>query len=232
MTTAAIQLYTNGPYLEATLSTDITLPSGIPVYVLATGPTGASPLPAGAATSANQTTEIASLATIATNSGTQATAANQTAVIGSAGAGTAAASSELTGGVYNSTLPTLTSGQQAAIQIDVNGRQLVTRQALAPVATTVAASSLVLKANAGNLLSLTVCAGATGGYIMLFDATSAPADGTVTPKWAYPVYANGAFNQVWTNALLFTTGVTAVFSSTGPFAKTASATAFIEGQVQ
>jgi hypothetical protein len=36
------------------------------------------PLPAGGATSANQATEITSLATIATNSGTQATAANQT----------------------------------------------------------------------------------------------------------------------------------------------------------
>src|SRR6185437_5262448 len=44
-----------------------------------TQPVSASslPLPTGAATAANQATEITSLGTIATNSGTQATAANQ-----------------------------------------------------------------------------------------------------------------------------------------------------------
>jgi hypothetical protein len=54
-----------------------------------------------------------------------ATSANQTAVIGSATGGTAAVDSELIGGVYNSTLPTLTNGQQAAIQLDSSGRQIV-----------------------------------------------------------------------------------------------------------
>ncbi len=39
--------------------------------------------------------------------------------------GTAAAFSQLMGGQYNSTFPTLTTGQQSAIQLDSSGRQLV-----------------------------------------------------------------------------------------------------------
>lgn len=97
------------------------------------------------ATSANQTTGNSSLATIATNSGTQATAANQTtgnsslatiatnssATQGTVAAGTAATKSDLVGGVFNTTLPTLTTGQQAAIQVDSSGRVII-----APLANT------------------------------------------------------------------------------------------------
>ena len=107
----------------------------------------------------------------------------------------------------------------------------VSPPALASVATSVAASSLVLKGSAGNLFSLMATA-TVSGWLLLFDATSAPADGTVTPKWAYPILAGGALNMAWLNPLVFATGVTVVFSTTGPFTKTASATAFISGQVQ
>ena len=44
---------------------------------------------------------------------------------GSASGGTAAASSELVGGIYNSTLPTLTDGQQASLQLDAQGKLIV-----------------------------------------------------------------------------------------------------------
>lgn len=74
------------------------------------------------ATAGNQTTGNTSLSTIATNSGTQSTAANQTATQGSKAGGTAATNSDLVGGVYNTSLPTLTTGQQASLQFDVNGR--------------------------------------------------------------------------------------------------------------
>lgn len=43
------------------------------------------------------------------------------ASFGSATGGTAAANSELSGGIYNASAPTLTNGQQASIQLDVNG---------------------------------------------------------------------------------------------------------------
>lgn len=54
-----------------------------------------------------------------------ATAANQTSVQGSATGGTAATSSELVGAKYNSALPTLTTGQQASLQVDSSARLIV-----------------------------------------------------------------------------------------------------------
>jgi hypothetical protein len=54
-----------------------------------------------------------------------ATSANQISVIGSLTGGTSATNSLLTGGVFNTTLPTLTNGQQAALQLDSSGRLLV-----------------------------------------------------------------------------------------------------------
>lgn len=53
------------------------------------------------------------------------TAANQTSVIGTKAAGTAATNSLLTGGVFNTSAPTLTNGQQAAVQMDSSGNTLV-----------------------------------------------------------------------------------------------------------
>lgn len=50
-----------------------------------------------------------------------ASAANQAAVTGSALGGTSAANSVLVGGVYATSAPTLTNGQQASGQLDVNG---------------------------------------------------------------------------------------------------------------
>ncbi len=50
-----------------------------------------------------------------------ATAANQAAVQGSKAGGTAATNSDLVGGVYNTSAPTLTNGQQAAAQLDSSG---------------------------------------------------------------------------------------------------------------
>ena len=49
------------------------------------------------------------------------TSALQSSVQGSASGGTAATSSQLNGGIYNSTQPTLTNGQQASIQLDASG---------------------------------------------------------------------------------------------------------------
>jgi hypothetical protein len=105
-------------------------------------------------------------------------------------------------------------------------------QGIALSATTVAASSLVLKASAGNLFGVTVNAGASAGYLMIFNATSAPADGTVTPIWSMPVAANAGLAFSFDIPVYCSTGITAVFSTTGPFTKTASATAFISGMVK
>lgn len=50
-----------------------------------------------------------------------ATSANQSSVIGTKAAGTAATNSQLTGGVYNSSPPSLSNGQQAATQMTSAG---------------------------------------------------------------------------------------------------------------
>lgn len=71
--------------------------------------TGTISLPTGAATSTGLTT----INTTVVN------------VQGSVSAGTAATKSALIGGQYNSTLPTLTTGQQAAIQVDSRGRVIL-----------------------------------------------------------------------------------------------------------
>lgn len=60
-----------------------------------------------------------------------ATSAIQSSVIGTKAAGTAAASAVLTGGLYNTTLPTLTNGQQAALQVDSSGRLISSIAAIA-----------------------------------------------------------------------------------------------------
>ena len=53
------------------------------------------------------------------------TSALQSSVQGSATGGTAATSSQLAGGIFNTVLPTLTNGQQSALQLDSSGRLLI-----------------------------------------------------------------------------------------------------------
>jgi hypothetical protein len=93
------------------------------------------------------------------------------------------------------------------------------------VTTTAVASSLT----AGGfhfLLALDVVSGASAGYVMVFNTASAPADGAVTPQYCYAMAANSTLTLG--QVLLPTIGnVTIVFSTTGCFTKTASATAFI-----
>ena len=103
--------------------------------------------------------------------------------------------------------------------------------ALAQTASGAVESNNVLKASAGNLYSLTVTTGATAGYLMVFNATSAPIDGAVTPAYCAQVPANNTGAFEWAIPARYSTGITAVFSSTGCFSKTASATAAFFGQV-
>jgi hypothetical protein len=60
---------------------------------------------------------------------------------GSVTAGTAASKSSLAGGVFNTALPTLTTGQQVALQLDSSGRLIISPTTL-PVTGTVTVSNL------------------------------------------------------------------------------------------
>lgn len=104
--------------------------------------------------------------------------------------------------------------------------------AITPVVSAAAEGSHVLKASAGNLYSLVVTSGAAAGYVMVFNATSAPADGAVTPAECVVVAANSTVSINFQGVPeAYATGITAVFSTTGCFTKTISATAFFSGKV-
>lgn len=111
-----------------------------------------------------------------------------------------------------------------------------TSAAIVPTPSGALESCHVLKSGGGNLYSLAVTIQATSGVVQVFDATSAPADGAVTPVWAMPVLSNGTFggaNWEWSVPMNFLTGITVCFSSaTTPFTKTASATAMFSGDVK
>lgn len=104
---------------------------------------------------------------------------------------------------------------------------------ITPIVSSAAEGSRVFKGSAGNLYSVNVTAGATSGYLMMFNATSAPADGAVTPLLCRAVAANSSVEVDHSIVPdIYSTGITAVFSSTGCFTKTVSATAMFEGRIK
>lgn len=105
--------------------------------------------------------------------------------------------------------------------------------AITPSVSTATEGSRVLKASAGNLYRISITTGGSAGYLMVFNATSAPADGAVTPAICRVIAANSSLEVNFSNMpSRFTTGITAVFSTTGCFTKTVSATAMFEGWTQ
>jgi hypothetical protein len=102
---------------------------------------------------------------------------------------------------------------------------------IAPVISTALEASHVIKGSAGSLFDWYVTTTQFPGYVMIFDATSAPADGAVTPKMCFAVGAGSTFiSPAGKPPTVFATGITFVFSTTGPFIKTASASAFISAK--
>lgn len=102
------------------------------------------------------------------------------------------------------------------------------------VQTTSLASNLVLKAASGSLYACYVTTGSTAGWLMLFDAVAVANNGTVSPKHSIycPANATTELELPFLTAEPFASGITAAFSSTGPFTFTASTSAFIKGIVQ
>jgi hypothetical protein len=106
---------------------------------------------------------------------------------------------------------------------------------ITPVVSTSAEATHVIKASAGlaeacYAINLT----STPGFLILLNATSAPADGAVTPLAVAPLPANGAgvISSAMLAAMTFSTGITAVLTSaTAPFTKTTGViTGFISCQ--
>jgi hypothetical protein len=134
-----------------------------------------------------------------------------------------------------SVAPCVTVTNTGFANFDVSTASSASTAGIAPSATSAAASNLVLKASAGNVYGATVTTSTTPGYLMIFNATSAPGDGAVTPaKCVYIGWAPATMSISWRPGpgLYLGTGATLVFSTTGCYTKTASATAFLDGDVQ
>jgi hypothetical protein len=109
--------------------------------------------------------------------------------------------------------------------------------ALTPVVSGALEASHVLKASAGTLYSVYASnlTGGTAGFLEVFAAASAPADGAVTPELCVP-FSGGLASASYSGIppAAFAAGITAVVSSsTTCFTKTTGVlTAFISGIVQ
>jgi hypothetical protein len=102
---------------------------------------------------------------------------------------------------------------------------------VAPVVSSALETGHVIKNSPGNLYGFTVTTTTVAGYVQIFNATSVPAAGAVTPIDAYYVGAFGSVARTYSPPLVCSTGISIAFSaSTTPFTKTDSATALISGQ--
>lgn len=130
-----------------------------------------------------------------------------------------------------------------AISAATNGQpcQFAAFGNVTPVVGGSSASSLVLKASPGYLQNITAtCGAAAACYLMVFNATSAPGNGSTTAG-----IASGNMQECLEIAAgltgvidlrsapePFTVGITAVMSSTGCPTLTAATTGFVRGLVQ
>lgn len=103
-----------------------------------------------------------------------------------------------------------------------------------PSATSSITGARIFKTSGGNLYGLQVTSSTTAGYVLLFDATSVPADGAVTPIKCYKLGGNATVVVSWLPGpvLRFVNGLVAVYSTTGCFSKAVENTAFISGEVE
>lgn len=108
----------------------------------------------------------------------------------------------------------------------------VAAAAVASVFSTTFVDHIILKAAPGQLFGFQSTY-EQSGYVMMFDAIAAPADGSVTPRkvWQVNLSASGTLEVSFSPSLALTAGAVLVFSTTGPFTKTAAAAAQFSGEV-
>ena len=107
----------------------------------------------------------------------------------------------------------------------------------APVVSTAAESSHVIKASGGNVYAVSATnLTTTAGFLVLLNSASVPGDGAITPLACVPIRALGfaSINYAPGPMAAYSTGVTAVVTSASTcFTKTTGTiTAFFEGMVQ
>lgn len=105
---------------------------------------------------------------------------------------------------------------------------------LSTAASAALAANQVVKASAGNLYSFDVAADSTlsgaAWWIMIYNATTAPGDGDVTPAKCYAMPSGvTSYAAAFPVPVAFSTGIVIGVSTAGCFTKTASTHAFISG---
>lgn len=97
---------------------------------------------------------------------------------------------------------------------------------IVPIVSGTAVNTLVIKAAPGNLYSVYATnSSATGGFLLVFNATSAPSDGTVSPIDCVPIAgtSTSGINYAPGPPKVFTIGIVAVLSTGATcFTKTTS----------
>lgn len=100
------------------------------------------------------------------------------------------------------------------------------------VSSTAYEASRVLKASAGNLVSLFGYNSGAAGFIQLFDAATLPADG-VAPVATFAVPGTANFSlDVAVLGLPFSAGIVAAFSTTGPTKTLGTASLFLTALIK
>jgi hypothetical protein len=149
--------------------------------------------------------------------------------------GPAGSRSEAIGCGYTTAAPALVNGQQTTIRCNSDGSlriNLSPTSGVSKAQCSVLCANLAADAAAGSLYSFDVSADSTlsaaAWWLMIYDATSAPVDGTVTPAkcYALPSGTTTIF-AAFPTPIPFATGITFGVSTTGCFTKTASTHAFI-----
>jgi hypothetical protein len=93
------------------------------------------------------------------------------------------------------------------------------------------AAGYVAKSGPGLLYWVRGDASGGSGWLMVFDATSVPADGAVEPVLSFPINPWGSLSEC-AAPMAFLNGIVVVFSTTGPMTKTGSTSAFLSWRVQ
>lgn len=105
---------------------------------------------------------------------------------------------------------------------------------IVPISSSALGNNLQIKSSPGNLYAFECTnATSTAGFVMLFNRTSVPADGAVTPTRVYEMPANSTLGRGFDPPDVFTIGVLILFSTTGPMTKTTpgAASCFFVGDV-
>lgn len=131
--------------------------------------------------------------------------------------------------IAGNTTPTIANGNGV-----VSAPSSEASAGLSTGASSTLASNLVVKGSAGNLYSFNVSADSTlsgaAWWLMIFNATTLPADGTVTPAkcYAFPP-GTTSYSAAFSVPVAFSAGIVLGVSTTGCFTKTASVHAFLSG---